>query len=288
MRVKIFSYPYSGEANATVTGAGFDAAGNITRNSVPDFSDVLVGDLIENISLTTPYKVVYCSGIITEYDGETLSNISAEFFDNANSFFGDSDNSSIHHTNNSCFTNSTYGDNQTLVNCSFEVFPHANYGEWNCTMTAEDNLSAIGIGSDLTNINTALFIEVNDSFLNFGNASGGEVTNESIINITNLGNVIINLSLSGFGNSEGDGYSMVCEDGEIPIDYMKYNLTSSTSGDLSLSEFENHYINLTSAPATQEFNLGIEETKSTFWRVYVPNDVSGGCGGNITIGATLG
>jgi hypothetical protein len=36
MRVKIFSYPYSGEANATVTGAGFDAAGNITRNSVPN------------------------------------------------------------------------------------------------------------------------------------------------------------------------------------------------------------------------------------------------------------
>ncbi len=303
LNVKIFSYPYSSEENVTITGAGFDIASNITLNSLPEFLSLTVDDSfqfptfpeneIDLIAGSTQH--VSCEAVIEEPDGDLIQNILAEFFDNSLSFFGDSDDNNLHYTNNSCFTNSSYGEaNQVQVICGFDVLYNANAGEWNCTITAQDNLSAIGIGSDTTSVNQLLSVGIND-YLDFGEIGGGEVSDEAIMNITNMGNVMVDLRLFGYGSSEGDGYAMVCQNGEIPIGYKKYNLTDSNPGVLNLNEFEETYINLTTLPTVREFNLNYrqeessnEAVNSTYWRIYAPLGISGSCSGNIVVGAVVG
>jgi len=122
-----------------------------------------------------------------------------------------------------------------------------------------------------------------------------ELTDESAIEVINYGNVKINLSLSGYAFEENDGYAMNCSEGDIrniSIENEKYNLTQSNVGDISLTEFESKYKNLTSYPVVNEFNLDYRNDdltnnaiNSTYWRIYVPSGISGNCQGNIVFGA---
>ena len=94
---------------------------------------------------------------------------------------------------------------------------------------------------------------------------------------------------------ENDGYAMNCSEGgsrNISIEYEKFNLTASNTGDINITEFEAKYTNLTSSPDVKKFNLDYrkndqinEAINTTYWRVYVPNDVTGNCQGNIVFGA---
>ncbi len=70
-----------------------------------------------------------------------------------------------------------------------------------------------------------------------------EVSNEVEMNITNYGNIIMNLSLEGYGLTAGDENSMFCETGNISIEYKKFNLTTSNSSNMTLQEFEENYQN---------------------------------------------
>ena len=129
--------------------------------------------------------------------------------------------------------------------------------------------------------------------LDYGLVNATYVSEEGILNVTNYGNVKINLSLSGYAVNEGDGFAMNCSlGGNISINYEKYNLTDSNPGSLSLSQFEASYVNLTSSPKVREFNLNYrqddtqnEAINSTYWRIYVPVGVGGTCQGNIVFGA---
>ena len=88
---------------------------------------------------------------------------------------------------------------------------------------------------------------------------------------------------------------MICKDGNISIMEEKYNLTVSNLGDLSFSEFNSFYENLTSSPSIREFNLDSREDdltdsafKNSYWRIYVPSQVGGNCSGNILFSAVKG
>jgi len=236
-----------------------------------------------------------CSGVVTEYDGEeTLVNLTARFFQSS-SFYGDLDDKNNHYTNDSCYLDSSYGNPyEVLFNCSFSVEYFADSGTWNCTVVTEDNLSVVKSANNLTFVNVLLALSV-DSPLDFAELPTQEVSPERELNVTNAGNAVINLSLSGYAAFEGDGFIYNCTAGEnISVSNMKYNLTDSNPGGLSLSQFEQLYQNLTSNVFVREFNLpyrtndsqaNVDEWNATYWRVYVPSTVSGDCSGNIVFGA---
>ena len=279
-----------------VTGAGYDLVDNITMNSPISFSSVLVDDSInltlnEIDLLANNTREVFCEGILDEFDGENVTNVFSEFFSSDSSFFGDIDDNNYHYTNSSCFVNESYGtENQSKVFCSYDVWYYANSENWRCEINAGDNLTN-STGSDDTFINGLLSIEVIDSF-DFGSVQNENVSEELEVVVYNRGNIISDLALSGYGVSEGDGYSMVCSGGDdLDIGNKKYSF-SSVPGNLNLSEFESNYINLTSGGYTNDFNLGFRQDdsledsyNSTFWRVYVPSGVGGSCQGNIVFGA---
>jgi len=287
--------------NISITGAGFDVVENLSLNSPPVIESVSVDDDVtlnpNEIDLSPAVtKEITCRAIVMDYEGDnSIINASAMFFDNVLSNYGNGNDNNEHYSNDTCIINYEYGGlNQVEVNCTFQVWYYANSQNWNCTINVTDNLSISSYGSDLTFVNPLLALGV-DSPVSFGNIDANGVSNEVELNVTNYGNVKINLSLSGYGFKENDGNAMNCTLGlvkNISIENQKYNLTHSNEDALSLSQFIGNYTNLTSSPKIKKFNLNYrqeeitnEAINSTYWRIYVPTGVAGTCQGNIIFGA---
>ena len=292
----------SNSVNVTVEDLGFDLAGNLTLNSPLIISSIEVEDDLTNpineidlLPATT--KTVSCIGIIQDLDNETeIKNASAIFFNTETSSYSNPDDNNDHYTNSSCNIDLSYSDEYTAqAICTFEIEYYANPNNWNCTIEAFDIHDLSDTETDGTTINTLLALEVN-SLIDFGTISTNQVSEEIEINITNFGNVQINLSLSGYGESIGDNNAMKCSiNGTIPIQYEKFNLTTSNPGFLTLSEFEEKYMNLTSDPKIRQFNLNHRQddiqnnaSNKTYWRIYLPESTVGNCTGNLVIGAVQG
>lgn len=304
LTVKVFddgSGYLSEEKNVTVGGTGFSLVENITLNSPPSVGTVTVDDFIlspanEIDLLPATTKKIICEAVVTEYDGENgIINANAIFFDNENSSLEEDNDNNEHYTNNSCDINYSYGNSEEVyVNCSLDIWYYANSWDWNCTLNVTDNLTTKGFGSDLSFINPLLALGI-DSPVSFGKIDMSYVSDELKLNVTNYGNVKINLSLSGYGFNEGDGNAMNCTMGttkNISIENEKFNLTDSTTGSLTYAQFIGNYTNLTSYPVTKEFNLDYrinddlnDANKTTYWRMHIPRGVSGTCEGNIIFGA---
>ncbi len=291
-------YTAKNTVEVIVTGAGFDVAQNLSINTPPSFAGLLVEDSLSSplneIDLTPATTTqITCSGIASDYEGaSSISTIRAEFFSQFSSF-GNLDDNNNHYTNSSCQINTSYGtSNQAEVNCIFEIEYYAEAGSWACQFNITDNYSSSITTQDATNVNTLLAIAV-DSPMGFGEMNAGEVSQEKEAQITNYGNVKMNLTLNGYGQTPLDGNAMECGTTDISIDYMKFNLTQSNSSDLTFQEFETIYQNLTSSPVQYDFNLNSrqndlnnEANASTYWRVYLPVGVGNNCAGNIVFAAT--
>ncbi len=241
-------------------------------------------------------KSVNCSSIIEDYNGDTtIVNVTAELFDNTESGKGNLDDNNDHYTNNSCNISYLYGDeNQILATCLFDVWYYANQGTWNCSVHVVDNSNLTVNESNTTTVEPLLALAVPNS-IDYGIVNATEVSNQNITNITNVGNVMFNLSFTGYAHSQGDGLAMNCTLGSIKnisIEHEKYNLTSFNDSVLSFEQFDRIYKNLSSASIVNKFNLdyrtqdGIDDVhNSTYWRIYVPVGVAGSCQGNIIFGA---
>jgi len=279
-----------------------DAGGNVSVSSGvsigqsnPNINslDIMGGSitLVPNSTL-----LVNCSAIIEDFDGDVdLNSVRAEFFDNSISYYGDSDDNNTHYTNNSCNIDTDYGDlYEAKVDCLFYVYYYANPGTWNCTMYVTDFSSYSDLDGNLSIIQELLAFGLPES-IDYGVINATYVSSEKEANVANVGNVKVNLSLSGYAQAVGDGYAMACDYGStrnISIQYEKYNLTESISGDLTLSQFEGNYTNLTSNVVVNEFNLDYrtdeeinDRINTTYWRIYVPTGVAGTCNGTIVFGA---
>lgn len=294
-------YISNGNVSVITTGFGFDVAPNLSIISPPVITSILVDDSLSvptnEIDLLAGSNVpVTCRGVISTYFNESyLLNVSGVFFDSSSASFSSIDDNNNHYSNYSCFLNASYGTiNETLATCSFNVAYYARASTWNCTLSAYNTYTSLRSNSNTTTVNSLLAIETPSS-IDFGLVGGGSVANESSINISNYGNVMLNLSLSGYASSVGDNNSMNCTFGSpasIPISFMKYNLTRSNNGTLSLSQFNTLYQNLTTNESIRRFNLMFRQNDSvndalntTYWRIYVPSTAGGTCMGNIVLGA---
>ncbi len=302
LMVSVLTYPVSaGIGSPNVTVQTFLDVGGV----YPEVLNVSVEEDAASFSLTpAATKTLSCVARVRDFNGDAdITNIEAEFFGTTSSTFGDSDDNNYHYTNASCEVNDSFVTWQghaddaytVLANCTYEVEYYANPEDWNCTVTVNDTYNWQDSGSDAITISELLALGLPDT-INYGTVNATFVSDENITNVTNYGNVEINLSLEGYAQSEGDGYAMNCSLGSIgtiDIMYEKYNLSSATAGDLTLTEFEAAYTNLTSSSVIKEFNLEHRQNdvvndayNQTYWRIYVPRGVAGTCQGNIIFGAT--
>jgi len=294
-----FSLPIDGvigTPNATVTS-------ELTVGNVyPEVLNVSIDDGAASITLIgNQTRLVSCEALLRDYNNDSdFDTATARFFGNGSSYSGTPDNNE-HYRNDSCDINRSFGtwngfpddDYHALANCTFSVEYYALPGEWNCTVWINDTNNWNATGSDNITMNELLSVGLPD-IINFGTVNATYVSEENNTRVHNYGNVPIDLALSGYARTEGDGYAMNCTLGSlgaIPIEHEKYNVSVSQPGSLTLAETIN-YTNLTSAPVTEQFNLYYRtndtETwayNSTYWRIYVPIGVAGTCNGTIIFGA---
>lgn len=289
-----YTIAIAGEGNVTVqtflqVGNVYPEILNITINGGED-----TFDLTPNATTVLDFYV-----IMRDYNGEAdLKNLSLVFFDQDSVTYADPDDNNNHYTNSSCAIDLSYGDSfEASANCTLSIEYYANNATWNATGEVYDNNSWSGRNSNIITINPLLAFALPD-ILDYGIVNSTEVSTEKELNVTNAGNVWLNLSLFGFGAVEGDGNAMNCTYGylrNISIEYEQYNLTSSNSSSpIDFTSFDSIYKNLTSTPVVNPFNLryrtndtdaGVDESNSTYWRIYVPVGVAGNCTGNIVFGA---
>jgi hypothetical protein len=263
--------------------------------SAPIISQIIIEQGSINL-IPNSQKKINCSVLIEDYDGEAdIQNVTAVFFYPSQVSYGSPDDNNTHYTNTSCRVDKTYGNEyQAMAHCFFDIWYYANAGSWNCSVVVNDSIPYYTNGTNTTQIQPLLAFGLPD-FIDYGTVNATYVSGENISNITNYGNVPVNLSLNGYGFRENDGNAMNCTLGSIKnisIQNEKYNLTGSHTGAIALSDFIGNYTNLTINPIVKTFNLESRQNEDTneawnqtYWRIYVPLGVAGTCQGNIIFGA---
>jgi hypothetical protein len=269
-------------------------------NNYPEILSVIInnGSTITLSANTTKTVTFYI--VARDWNNESdISRINVTFFDMSHNF-GDANDNNYHYSNDSCVINYTFGtEYEVNATCTIDVWYYANNATWNATAVVTDQSNWTGMGSNKTTINELLAFAMPDS-IDYGTVNATAVSEEQVANVTNAGNIIANLSLSGYAVSVGDNWSMNCTRGtvqNISIYYEKYLLNRSVSGTINYTQFQANYTNLTSNPIVRSFNVPqrlndtwqfIDDTNSTYWRIYVPIGVAGSCSGNIVFGAVKG
>jgi D-mannonate dehydratase len=127
------------------------------------------------------------------------------------------------------------------------------------------------------------------SSLNYGNLAVEDYSNNLTANITNFGNMNINVSVYGYGGTDftqGENLSMICQYGNISINWERYSLTDNGPGDA----FENK-TSLTSTPTDMNLTVyhrlddSAESFNNTYWQLYVAPNPFGTCNGTVVFTA---
>ncbi|MBU1974953.1 MAG: hypothetical protein KKG59_00960 [Nanoarchaeota archaeon] len=269
---------------------------NITQ-ALPIITDIEInyGDVI-NLTEGSHYQVL-CNATIVNYNGlGDFSMVNATLFRTNGSsgtnfgLFQAEDNNSNYQMANCSYDMTldtfTYG-----WNCTFNVSYHAFNGSWNCTVFANNSLNTPVNATNSSEIIPLFAINVTD-VVDLGDLSVYQTSGVHSVNVTNWGNMPINLTLWGYGgedNATGYNLSFMCPDGagtNISIGYMRWelrddngwvNMTNLTIGPILID-------NVTIEKQSTDVNIW----NTTYWRLYVPPNPFGACNGTLVYEATLG
>jgi hypothetical protein len=265
-----------------------DTTVNIT-NAKPEVLFIDINNA-ENITLNagSTYRVL-CNATVRDFNGgATIANVTSAFYDNTSASFGDAADGNNYYVNDSC---TQTGVNGFFANysCGFDVQYFANAtNEWICNVTANDvfdfNGTDYGDNFNVTAINTLLALNVTP-LIDYGDLAVEDTSAPQEANVTNFGNVPINVSVYGYGNVTGDGLAMVCDVGDIGIANQKYSLNA-------LDDFDTQYVSLASTAnqiagltIPQQFDDFTPVVNSTYWRLYVEPNPFGVCNGTVVFQA---
>ena len=244
---------------------------------------------------------VNCTAFAWDYNGWQDINISnATFFHRDISNHIDTDDNNYHYSTTNCSC-AQQGSSSTNASCScfFEVEYYAYNGTWICNVTVNDE------GGNATEriykfnasrnasvyVNTVIGIDV-PAEIDYGNLSVTELSELKAANVTNWGNVPINVSVRGYGGTDeylpGAGnFSMLCEYGNITHGWQRYTFNNETSYAfmINLSNTSTLVQNLTLPIRTNDIDYG-NDTNVTYWRIQIPLSVGGFCNGTIQFSAS--
>ena len=298
----LFSTSVLGGAGTNVTVVTTLNVGHVP----PEMLWIGINNQASNINLNAnTTKLVYCEAVIRDFNNDTfIQNVTGEFYDKSVSFYGGADRNNYHYTNSTCVINRSFigsfhgfTDDQylALANCSFQVMYYANPSNWNCTMMVMDTLTWNDTNVTNTTVNELIALAVPSS-IDYGTVNATYMSLENMSNVSNGGNVKVNLSLEGYAVNPQDGLAMNCTLGSIKnitVQQEKFNVTGTNPAANTLALASIVYTNLTTVASIKKFNLDYrrqdsynDASNATYWRIYVPLGVAGSCQGNIIMGAT--
>ncbi len=255
-------------------------------NSPPGIASVTLHDSDGGtIQLTagSDANILYCDAVVTDLNGYGDVNQSWGVIYNGTNMAAAAD-SNERYDNSSCVLSEGAG-NQIYVNCSFTVQHEAVNGTWTCNITVNDSSDAVNATTGTNTVDEITGISILESSLDFGTlALGGESSGGNNTQVTNQGNVVIDIRVNG------TDYGCTGQ-GTIPVNNTRYSTSDGGWAGMSL--------NLTHTPTTETgFDLGIEgiatadgtnSTADEYWTIAIPGSgVSGTCTNNIQITGTAG
>jgi len=241
---------------------------------------------------------VSCIAEVFDWNGVSdYYNASAVFFQQNQGVEGSLDNNIRYFANNdSCFKTQVDASNYT-INCTVNVWYYANNGSWNCSMTIYDDgggpdphirINTTTFANSSTNISTLLAVDV-PALLEYGNLTVTQTSAEKQLNITNYGNIPMNVSVRAFANNnDGLNRSLTCDYGAIPVEYERWTIYSGLPyAQMNLSSNLSSPIhNLTFYQRTNDTDFG-NDRNSTYWRLQIPLGVGGSCNGTLQFAASI-
>lgn len=278
-----FSYSFSSGPNWR--NVSVDTTVNIT-NAAPEILLVTIADPLTLSAGTTAY--IECNVSVRDYNGAGDINFTnATFYHNATSNHTAADNNNSHYTNSSCAVSGQSGDFKNFT-CGFDVSYYALNGTWVCNATTVDNFTFTDNASNSTTINSLLAVNVTP-LIDYGDLSIGDTSANQTANITNIGNVPINISVRGFGgndesNVSARNLSFICDEGNISIEYQKFssNITHDYSGKTNLSYAFQSLANVT---IPRQNDSSVPAWNLSYWQLYVPPNPFGVCNGTVVFQA---
>lgn len=264
---------------------------NLT-NSRPEVLNVTFQDAanasLKNITISAGVlKTVYCNASLRDWNGfGDIIYVNATIWHASTSNSSDLDNNNSHYTNNSCYVNATTSQYIGWFVCSFDILYYANNGTWTCNVTAEDNANTTGAGLGNNTFYPVYALNITDG-IDYGAAAVEDFTQNVTANITNIGNMAINVSVEGYGARKGDNLSMNCSlGGNITIGNQRFS-TENVDWDFKIP------MNGSSQPLSNltllKHNDSQVVTNSTYWQLYInsTNNPGGNCTGFIIFTAVV-
>jgi hypothetical protein len=227
-------------------------------------------------------KSVYCNITVSDpADYTYIQGVNATFYSITNRS-NSTDNNRTHYSNSSC-TFLTGGGQSADYQCIFNVWHFAINGTWNCTGYAWDSYSNITL-NNITTVNQLFALNVTTSIINYTALQPNETSPNVTVNISNVGNMPMNISVYGFGGDNattGAGLSMICEINNISLSFEKYSVNSS----------RNYTLKNSLTPTQQDLGLTMPAKtnasdvrfNSTYWQFMVPPEAHsfGQCNGSV-------
>ncbi|MFA6073389.1 MAG: hypothetical protein WC758_04715 [Candidatus Woesearchaeota archaeon] len=228
-------------------------------------------------------KEFNCTSLVRDWNGfNDVTGVNATFYFNQNAS-NDPDDQNVHYTNSSCTEGGNDGLYLVNYTCAFYVSYFANNGSWNCNATAIDQRNYTGSGIKAVNISALYAVNVTD-IIDYGNLSVTDYSDNITATITNFGNRAINVSVLGYGLTQGDGLGFVCAQGtNISIENQRFSSSAQPWASKTVLGITNKDLGLTLAQQTDEI---VQVTAESYWQLYVPPNPFGVCTGTVRFTAT--
>ncbi len=224
------------------------------------------GEVILSAGSTRP---VNCTIAASDIEGASaIMNASATFYYYLNKSSDPNDNT-VHYTNASC---SVVGSNATskIFFCAFDVYYYANNGTWNCNATVYNIYSYFSSSNASVTIDPLYAVHLTDG-LNFGPVEAGFSSSEFATNITNLGNMPLNITVQGYAQTPGDAMGMNCSDlTNISISAIGF---SGTSGSFTSKTLLTGAVQMTNLQLSKQTSA-LPINQSVYWQI-VPTPAVG-------------
>jgi hypothetical protein len=251
-------------------------------NTEPNISHVFVSPTSIDLNAGN-ITTINCTAYVFDYNGwEDIDNVSAHFYDLSVGDGSTSDNNYryINSSCQACISADSSGTNASCT-CQFNVLYYANPGQWQCNITVSDGggnaTQRIFHFNDSDNSSAATITQVLGisvpSEIDYGNLSVTETSQYIPANLTNWGNIPINISVRQLGNISINSEHYFIDNNTLFTDMA--NLTSNYT----------RISNLTLPVRTNDTNYG-NDTNTTFWRIKIPLSVGGYCNGTVQFSAS--
>ncbi|MBR9692789.1 hypothetical protein GOV07_02540 [Candidatus Woesearchaeota archaeon] len=285
----LFSFSYSVGPN--YRNISVDTRVNITQSK----PEVLFVNIEDPVTLNAGgLHTVWCNATVRDWNGwADITNVTAFFWDNGTVAQSDPDDNNDHYTNTSCTSTGNDGNFTAYYTCNFTLWYYANAGSnWICNVTAKDAYlfnASVGQSNWLLNTTTVsqlLALNISTQLIDYGDMAVGDtsVTSEEA-NITNYGNQDINISVKGYGATDGDGLAFVCSVGNIAVGNERFSLNATGDYLVDYDSLTSNFQQIPLLTLPQETIDGTQIVNSTYWKIYIPPNPFGVCNGTVVFQA---